>query len=174
MTELTLIIIALADEDDPNAIKMGRIPPATRKLEARAELFRQRLNAYTKGLLEPSDRQSQVTPFKTVQYLHRTMRDFVEREDIFGELQQVSNVDFNPKYRLCQAYIMKLKMTLPLESRREKLTVEAVHAMDYAFRADPDCSTCPEVLLDEVEKAASELSAIKMADGESMLTKSGV
>jgi hypothetical protein len=172
--ELTLILFALADEDDPGAFKMGRVPSSARKFDARAELFRRRLNACTKGLLEPSDHRNQVNPFTVVQYLHKTVRKFIERDDIFHELQRASNASFNPNFRLCQAYIIKLKMTSPEGPNEERLAADALSAMEYALVADPDCSVCQEVLLDELDKAAGELSAVKMADGGSMLTKARV
>jgi len=169
----TLITFALADEDDPEAFKMLRPSPIARKFEARAELFRRRLNACTKGLLEPSGYRNRVTPDTVVEYLHRTVRDFIERDDICIELQQATNETFNANFRLCQAYIMKLKMTDPDELRDENLTHEAITAMEYAFRADPDCSGCQETLLDEIDKAATELSTIRLADGGNILAVAG-
>jgi hypothetical protein len=179
-----LITFALADEDDPEAFKMRRPSPTARKFEAKAELFRRRLNACTRSLLEPSDHRRPANPYTTVQYLHRTVYEFIERDDIFSELQQATTETFNANVRLCKAYIMMLKMASPGEFSRENLTRDnelpgenltrnAATAMEYAFRADLDCSGCQEIPLDEVDKVASELSTIKLADGGSMLTNAG-
>lgn len=169
----SMLRFALADEDDQEGYKMPRALPERGQLQARVELFRRRLNACTKGLLEPTASRDQVGPDTAVQYLHRTVHDFIEHNNVFEELRRAVEPDFNPDFRLSQAYIMELKMSTAGDVDGQGLTKHAVIAMQHAVRADPTCCSYQGDLLDELDKAASELAAAVGQVSLSLLSAAG-
>jgi hypothetical protein len=101
---LSVLRFSYADDEAPDlAFKMQIWRPTIQQLGVKEEIMRRRLNDCTKGLLEPSkgpmyyDRKV----YGSVEYPYRTVRDFLDREDISTELRRVTKDSFNPNMRLC-------------------------------------------------------------------------
>lgn len=47
--------------------------------------------------------------FAKAEYLHRTVRDFVESDDIWAQIKAAASLDFNPYVSLCQPFLLQLK-----------------------------------------------------------------
>jgi hypothetical protein len=108
---LTLIQLSFADEDDPEFVfKMPTIPMNGTKIASRAELMRRRLNACGKGLLEPQIVRDQSLADATIEYLHRTVKDFIRRPDIWSKLLEATTPLFDPARRLAVSRIARFKI----------------------------------------------------------------
>jgi hypothetical protein len=111
---LTAIQLFFADEDDPAFIFQLQPPTqSTRraKLSSQANLIKRRINACSKGLLELRKKNDEPLANATVQYLHRSVRDFVQRSDIWSKLCEATLTPFNPVMRLAISTIACFKMS---------------------------------------------------------------
>src|ERR1019366_6571665 len=98
---ISILELSYADEDDPNFVfEMPTEPLSKLALESRAELMRRRLNACCKGLLEPQGTYAKIDPQAKVGYLHRTVKDFIEKTDIWDKLLNATNASFDLGARL--------------------------------------------------------------------------
>lgn len=110
--------------------------------------MRRRVNACCKGLLEAKPTDG--LPNTPVNYLHRTVKDFLGKAETRLELQAGTKDDFNPFLRLCNIYIMRLKSTEI--SDYDYFWHTLAHAIDYAIRADPSCTGYQINLLKAIER----------------------
>lgn len=115
---LTILEFSFADEESPeSAIKMHLGSMTQDEISIRTEAMNRRLNSRCKGLLE-TDRGLQSIqddhirdPSQlTVQYLHRTVRDFIKSPKAQKFLQLSMNPDFDPSIQLMVAYLMDAKI----------------------------------------------------------------
>jgi hypothetical protein len=115
---LTLIELSFADEDDPEFVfKMPPIPMPCTKIDSRAELMRRRLNACGKGLLESHIAGRPSLADATVEYLHRTVKDFIRRPDIWSKLLEATTLGFDPAQHLAVSEIARIKIIeIPTDS----------------------------------------------------------
>jgi hypothetical protein len=79
----------------------------------RTDTMRRRLNSRCKGLLEvgrpaTNDPSSQEP---TVQYLHRTVKDYIEDEDIQATLKATLTSPFDAHLKLAAGYVSHIKAT---------------------------------------------------------------
>jgi hypothetical protein len=114
---LTILQFSFADEESPeSAIKMRLGPMDQNELSLRIEAMNRRLNSRCKGFLEAERglQSMQGTDKRppeqlTVQYLHRTVRDFIKSPKAHKFLQASANRGFDPSLQLCVAYLMYAK-----------------------------------------------------------------
>ena len=136
----TLLVWSLADDESHE--KNATIPSTVRtqaQMNAEAEMMRRRLNACTRGLLEPSKSGKQLC-YQRVGMLHRTVRDFMARRDIRKEIRETTGDEFNPAKRLSRAYCALMKTTHPSlaeeSNRRVFCRDNASYAVHYASKAN--------------------------------------
>lgn len=108
---LTLIGLSYADEEDStNSLRAEVKPLSENERLHRTEQMRRRLNNRCKGLLEcPNKDNSSWEP--TVQYLHRTVKDYLEEPSIWNKVVKATDDGFNPNRSLCNSFLMQLKTT---------------------------------------------------------------
>jgi hypothetical protein len=116
---LTILFLSYADEDDPNFVfNLPTRPVPDTIISSSVALMRRRLNACSKGLLEPQvggNPKEDPGPQATVGYLHRTVKDFIQKSDIWDKLLDATDPLFNPALRLCVSHISYLKI-LPVNA----------------------------------------------------------
>ncbi|CZR65525.1 uncharacterized protein PAC_15425 [Phialocephala subalpina] len=106
---ISIVELSYADEDDPNFVyKLPTEPLSKLAFESRAELMRRRLNACCKGLLEPQG-TAKLDPQAKVGYLHRTVKDFIEKPVVWDKLLEATNASFGPSLRLSISRLFSLK-----------------------------------------------------------------
>ena len=114
---LTILQFTFADEESPkSALKMVCGSMTEDEISLRITAMNRRLNSRCKGFLE-ADRGLQSIQKNeirrpsqlTVQYLHRTVRDFIKSPKAQKFLQSSTNPDFDPSIQICVAYVMDLK-----------------------------------------------------------------
>lgn len=113
-TPLTVLQFAFADEESvESAISMECGPLSQDDISQRIDGVNKRLNSRCKGLLEVERglRRNiwQIPSQLTVQYLHRTVRDFVKSPKSQAFLASKRDPHFDPGLKLCIAYLMNLK-----------------------------------------------------------------
>lgn len=131
---------------------------STQVANSRAELMRRRINACCKGLLEAVSNAP--LSLQHVNYLHRSVKDFLEREDTWTTLLSATNEKFNPNQRLSNLQIMRLKTPISVMLSDDCLMDFATYGIEYAIRADPDCRTCQSSLINAIDRAATEITTL--------------
>lgn len=124
---LTILRMSLADEDDAEfAFKMPALPLTEAKIATRVELMRRRLNACGRGLLETPKTGHQLLPDAEVGYLHRTVKDFIQRPEIWSKIREATPSAFDPTARLAASYIGLFKINVTsagkLEAKVDKIS----------------------------------------------------
>ena len=108
-----LILLSFADEEGLDPYINGNIKPLSQdELSLRADTMRRRLNSRCKGFLEVGNKWKGATSNgteETVQYLHRTVKDYVESKEAQGVLGAAITCGFDPHQRLCVGSLAYLK-----------------------------------------------------------------
>jgi adenylate kinase family enzyme len=149
-----VLTLSFADEDDPELpFNMPIEPLEEQQKKARAELMRRRINACFKGLVEVSKRHPAYKG--VVSYLHRTVRDFIEREDIWNKLLSATEgTDFDPSLRLAAAYLVGIK-TFDPDDHAPPLWSNVFYVIEYVGTADPHCNSAQMQYLKELDRACA-------------------
>jgi hypothetical protein len=174
LVPLDLLMLSYADESDPEyALKFKLGSRTVEQSNARAQILRRRLNACCKGLIESKPTPGRPLAFAQVDYLHRTVKDYVEREDNWSRFLAMTDGPFNPYTRLCNTHLVKLKMMgrhIFGTDRGKAFWKNVTCIMHFAKRADPGCTTGLQTkLLNELDVTASYLAALKGTAGLSFL-----
>jgi hypothetical protein len=113
--QLPLILFSFADEESvESVVAMPASPMSTAVIALRLDGITRRLNSRWKGLLE-IDRALGVAgnlsehAHQTVQYLHRTVKDFIRSKKVREYLQSSLRCQFDPHLNLCVAYYAYMK-----------------------------------------------------------------
>ena len=109
-----LILLSFADEEGLDPYVDGNIKPLSQgELSLRADTMRRRLNSRCNGFLEVGKKSKGTTSDgteETVQYLHRTVKDYIESKEAQGTLGAAITSDFDPHQRLCVGCLAHLKV----------------------------------------------------------------
>ncbi|KUJ14272.1 uncharacterized protein LY89DRAFT_133939 [Mollisia scopiformis] len=167
---ISILELSYADEDDPNFIfKMLTRPVSIATISSRAELMRRRLNACCKGLLEPQGIDFKTDPNATVGYLHRTVKDFLQKIDVWERLLHATSPSFDPAMRLSVSHVAHLKI-LPTNSRYcigaeyasqmrdlREFWIAVIHCIWLILRHGPHATEVKLRLLEEVNDIVDEI-----------------
>ena len=109
----SILLLSFADEEDPQfALKFPIQSLSQSELTLRVDTMRRRLNSRCKGFLEVgttrNDLQNQ--GHYTVQYLHRTVKDYIEKEEAQRRLQCAIKMPFDPHFQLSMGNLAHLKV----------------------------------------------------------------
>jgi len=106
---LSLLNLSFADEGFDIAMSAKVEPIQLDQAEYKAELMRRRLNSRCKGLLEAPIWKGQPIVDAEVQYLHRTVKDYLNRPDIWEYIISGGPLDFDPDLSLLGVSLMRIK-----------------------------------------------------------------
>ncbi|KAL4884224.1 hypothetical protein BJY04DRAFT_183164 [Aspergillus karnatakaensis] len=148
---ITLLRLFFADEANVAAAlkyPVGKI--SAEEEDTKCERMRRRLNSRCKGLLEASGhgRWSQ----KTVGYLHRTVREWIEKPETWGKILAATRDDFDPSLELAKSYLLLLKARG--NSSSHDIWRYAMPCIMYASESNSSMD-CIVALLDGLDNAAS-------------------
>jgi hypothetical protein len=108
---LSLLEFSLAEEEFQRTTSFQIQPMSSQEVSFRTEAMRRRLSSRCKGLLEVT--RSSENGRSIVQYLHRTVKDYLHRADIWRHII-LGAEPFNPDLILAGTFLHSLKvMTLP-------------------------------------------------------------
>ena len=83
--------------------------------------------------------------------------------------------NFSPNLRLCNAETMRLKTRQAGNLDEEFLWSTMTYGIEYAVRADPECSSYQKLMLDELDKVACKLTTGALNDrGKTFLSMRGL
>ena len=159
-----LILLSFADEEGLDPYDNWKIKPLSQdELSLRTDTMRRRLNSRCKGFLEVGNKSkgaNSVATEETVQYLHRTVKDYVESKEAQGTVGAAIKSDFDPHQRLCVGSLAHLKA---IEADEDFLANGAfwarVHRCLYSaaqIQSTNRASIVP--LLDELDKTGRTLA----------------
>jgi len=178
--QLSLLTYSYMLEDDPDYALNVEIKPLTkREVSERYESARRRLNSRCKGLLEshmPTDTRTwehyaSTLPNATVDFLHRTVRDFMRSPTMQRMFEQHSNLLLDTNATICNAYLAQIKGTsLPttlytledtgaqyLELLFERFTELLIGLLSHARAFEQQNGKALTTVLDAVDVSASVL-----------------
>lgn len=152
---LTLLTISFALEGCEAAVKARVVPITDNESYFRADTVRRRMMSRCRGLLEAKDYQSKKHK-ATVQYLHRTVRDYFKTTDVEQYIKTgASNLD--AVCSLWASYLQQVKVTT--QQKSINMFREFWSSFDECIiYADVRLGQAPDIpirLLDELEKAST-------------------
>ncbi|KAH7360458.1 hypothetical protein BKA65DRAFT_421518 [Rhexocercosporidium sp. MPI-PUGE-AT-0058] len=165
---LPLMSYWFLDQEDPDfAFKLGIESLSVQKTNARLKQMRKRLNACCKGLLEvqfydssnynDSTLSSSVLFNWKVDFLHRTVRDFLILPDMQAMLSEWAGEEFNSDRAICEVILCQIK-TAPQDPeyfQDEGPIWTFAQTLKYhadALEADPDYDQDGATLLRELDQ----------------------
>lgn len=164
--QLTVLEFSYADDEDPGVVAKagyGSLDPQLAK--ARALRFRRRLKVCCKGLLEAEAEHGQPIYLAHVTYLHRTVRDYIERPEVWCQILSQEGDDSNPALRLHNVYAMRIKMNSETGSILTDFWQQVLQAIKYATRVDPKDSLGLQVrLLKQLDDIATHAIKKRLTD----------
>jgi len=106
----------------------------------------------------PTEPECQI---RKVQYLHRTVKDFIEKPDTWLWLTGQSWSSFDPEVSLCKANLLEAKMMVP-ENHYEVVKINHIascieRAFRYASAIEPRSYSTLNPLLGEIQKLMTGL-----------------
>ena len=105
--EITLLDFAFADEDNyESLVRPETLIPEERQV-GMADRMRRRLDEACHGLLQVERCSSPINA--RVDYLHRTVQDYLLRQHTWQKILSATPKDFNPSASWSRAYLLKLK-----------------------------------------------------------------
>ncbi|KAI9707887.1 MAG: hypothetical protein M1820_004493 [Bogoriella megaspora] len=158
----SLLLLSFADEESPDsALNQPVKALAPDELFIRLDTMRRRLNSRCKGLLEVKA-DSQDTAGSTVQYLHRTVKDYIENPQVRDRFSAAMKSPFDPQLRLCCGALALLKThnvrSYYSASNREYLCRLVHLCLERASRIDATDLRYLVPLLDNLDMTGRELA----------------
>ena len=152
--EVNLLMLAFADEEDANQPLRSPVRRLSeREVAFRCVEMRDRLKSRCAGLLEISGDESNVAELE-VNFLHRTVYDFLKRPDIQSTLASRTGVAFDPYERLLKACVLWLKQVTV--SRADDSFLEVFRlvrtALIYARQSNQLTRNPNLLILDELDQ----------------------
>ncbi|KAK5050595.1 hypothetical protein LTR84_003877 [Exophiala bonariae] len=170
LTRLTVLELAFADEEDPEAaLKMPTAPLESESTAGRVESMRRRLNACCRGLVEPNSQSKPILASAPISFLHRTVNDWLNQDHNWAKICTAAGGSFDPNPRLCNTHIMKLKASSLDDLTSQFVWDQTTFSIEYAVRTWPSGSDLQFQLFDEIDKTTSLLAAAPRSDGHNFV-----
>ena len=165
---MSALALSFADDEDSDlALRMPPGPLTLEQVDTRIETISHRVKSRCQGLLEVQTyNSSSGTPANTdspfrwnqVQYLHLTVRDYLERPDIWGDLLSwTADSDFDANLACLRSLILRLKTTFCYYGWGEYVWQLLENAVSFARRAESSTGRAHTSLVDEVDTLAGAL-----------------
>ena len=186
----TLLCMFFADEE-PESFQTYKAQILDNEEEQlRADVMRRRINSRCKGLLEvspgypkhrhgdsemnwfkgiaPSNQKHHSSMFSsspdsTVQYLHKTVKDFLESPKVWFQLLEKNANEYNPHLALCRSFVLQLKCINRAWNDNSSILYFVRRCLQHVCsiqEAGDDGALAPDLvaILDELDCAATELA----------------
>jgi len=117
-----------------------------------------RVNSRCKGLLEV--RSSSGTERRVdskVDFLHRTVKDFLDTPNIWNKIASQSDPDFNPDISLMRSYLAQMKVLYTMQWEVGIFGLLAGEFMEYAAQAERTSAQVQSSLIENFCETATEL-----------------
>ena len=160
-SQLSLIQLSFADDNDPElAFKMHPGHLSSSERDSRVTIIARRLNACCKGLLEPQRSRSKSQDFaeEQISYLHKTVKDFFKRQDVWSKFVNAS-LGFDPQQAVYVSHICHFKTFLEpdaLANGNEKALIKRIiSCLNGVGQPQPKFTSYQGRLLDEFYRTVS-------------------
>ena len=114
---------------------------------------------YDHSRYEVLNSTSQSTANLKVEFLHRTVKDFIAKPDIWTKLTAATRKNFDPNLALCQSYLLQLKTLHPEAMTREAFWDLVENYMHHAVLTAGINIVSQMTMLNELDRAATKLAA---------------
>ncbi|PMD13519.1 hypothetical protein NA56DRAFT_611964 [Hyaloscypha hepaticicola] len=153
----TLLQMSFADEHDQEFVfNMATKPLTVEQRESTAEIMKRRLNACCKGLLEPR-RGVQSLADAEIDYLHRTVKDFLRQADVWPKFLE-STPHFDPSWQRAISGLCCLKILDPIQrGLNSRIMPSLTSCMSSLAQANSVADDEKIKLLNEVDRTGSTL-----------------
>ncbi|KAL1605796.1 hypothetical protein SLS59_003600 [Nothophoma quercina] len=155
---LTLLDMSFVDNDHDGpdfALDMPLVVWDLEKKNDRANLTDRQLMALCKGLLE-ANRSETTRPFTAqIGYLHRTVRDFLEQDHVWSQVESAAGADFNHNMALYDVHLMRIKILTYTGITLRELWGSISSSIFYATKAEDDGSERQIKMLNEIDRAVT-------------------
>jgi hypothetical protein len=101
-----------------------------------------------------------------VEYLHRTVRDYLARPNIKAQLDEWSASNFHPDLSLASAFLISLKTIDSITITRSKFWGPINLCLAYTARIEKRTASSPTALLNELDRVACNLSLSRTGDNQ--------
>jgi hypothetical protein len=156
---VTLLTMSFAHEKDPNfALVLPISPEDEYQIELRLDMAKRRLNSRCKGMLEVHESSEGQSLFRSleVDFLHRTVRDFLRTKDMQDMLERYDSNLHTSSLLLCNSYLAQLKIM----DLTRNLPLRKAGDLDFfmsSFLANARCieqvtGQSPTALVDELSR----------------------
>ena len=127
---LPLLVFALADESNFSSLtELPSEPMRSIVLDTHMDAMRRRLNSRWKGLLQVSNKEAgNMMARPVVEYLHRSVKDFVQSSRMQSYLSMYTDPSFDPHFQLCLAYCGHVKVQQDEDNRIANAWLALLHA----------------------------------------------
>ncbi|KAJ9608936.1 hypothetical protein H2200_006707 [Cladophialophora chaetospira] len=150
---LSVLGLSFADDDDLQALyRLENKPLSAQEGAARAEIMRRRLNVCCKGMIEPNSKSENSLASEPVGYLHRTVKDFLQKPENWNKLLRATNRSFDPRLRLSFAHAMLLKVLDVHKCAADQLIDHVARIIQHSMAVHSDGSETQFRLFNEVDK----------------------
>ena len=153
--DLELLTLAFADEEDEDYVFKAEVKPLSdNDLAFKCSEMADRLKSRCAGLLEVSGDLSDPLDLK-VNYLHRTVQDFLQTPEIWDMILNDSGEAFEPNECLVKSYILQLKLVMVSESEDNFTEVSRLvrTALAFAYKSRSPNHALNLKILDELDNA---------------------
>jgi hypothetical protein len=165
---LSLLDLSFAEEGHEKAMAAEVNAMSLEEAKFRAETMRRRLNSRCKGLLEAPNLKS-AGHLAQVQYLHRTVRDFLNRQDKWDYILSGTSDSFNPDISLCSGFLYQLKsitMAIDMRPHFRDLVKLCIH---YSVKFEETDRALHVQILQEMDRVASNMFGSTHPSGQAWL-----
>ncbi|KAF2263129.1 hypothetical protein CC78DRAFT_497371 [Lojkania enalia] len=153
MKPVSITTFTFADEDTDTILNAEVSPVSVDQLHFKIDRMRRRLNSRCKGLIEVAQRN--FSPNSSVEYLHRTVKDFMEKESTWGKVKAMTPSTFDPHFALCKSFLMQLKKMPPYDmSDLEALLSEFISRISQSESTVTDIKI---VMLDQLDDTLNHI-----------------
>ncbi|KAI9685267.1 MAG: hypothetical protein M1822_004640 [Bathelium mastoideum] len=171
-TPPSIVFLACVDEaeDTQKVIEQPICTRTPKETEALCESMRRRLNSRCKGFLEiarsiHSSATDTVVKFdqeqRTVQYLHRTVKDYIESEAVQKELRSAMKAAFDPCVQLCAGYLSLIKTVDTRETTLNAIDPIWIYVRNFLMLAKAISTTHSQQmirLMDELDGTCARIA----------------
>jgi len=150
---LSSLLLSFADDvNSESAPKLIIGPLSVEEIAARQEAMRRRVMTWSMGFLEISAR-TESHEGGTIQYLHRTVKDYIETEQVQKLCGSVLMATFDPYLKLCYGNLAVLKCL----SYKESYWPYVNRALYAAARVTASNYLAMVTILDELDRTATNM-----------------
>lgn len=161
---LNVVIALFADEEAPNFCLTRSVQQMSEVENLRCiDTMRRRINTRTRGLLEvkrpnyADDSQTLNPEYHTIQYLHRTVKDYVESETAQRVFRPAMASSFDPHLRLLAGQVTYMKTFNTDIHPMQEIVMFIFRCMGLAREVAAGNISTMVILLDELDKVVSAL-----------------